>query len=286
MSRAADGRALLSGDGIQLALPAWPQGAAELTPGTVLKVLVLATQPRLQLSLLLEKPDGDSGGEMPARAWQLEQAAMPRLAKPLPTAAELAQAWRQALLGRLSQAAAQFQQAGGSHLPGALLQQLPELALAGVRSAAGEPPLPLTLPFWLWGGPALALSVEDALEREPEPEQEDLDLLLWLTAPGIGAFCLRIRRLVSGVALAFVADADGCRALRQRLPEIEAAAARGGGVLDVCLIGERMPWRGLAISRHGATGLQAQRLSPLLFAVAAEVAGQLLAEPARAGSPA
>ena len=56
---------------------------------------------------------------------------MPRLAKPLPAAAELAQAWRQALLGRLTQAAAQFQQAGGSHLPGALLQQLPELALAG-----------------------------------------------------------------------------------------------------------------------------------------------------------
>lgn len=277
LSRTADGRPLLSGDGVQLALPTWPQGLAELTPGAVLKVLVLATQPRLELSLLMEKPDGDSGGEAPARAWQLEQAAMPKLARPPPAAAELAQSWRQALLGRLTQAATQFQQAGGSHLPGALLQQLPELALAGLRQAAGEPPLPLTLPFWLWGGPALTLSVEDALERESEPERDELDLLLWLTAPGIGAFCLRIRRVAAGVALAFVAEAEVCRALRRRLPEIEAAAERGGGRLAACLIGERMPWSGLAISRHGATGLQAQRLSPLLFAVAAEVAGQLLA---------
>ena len=55
LSQAVDGRPLLSGDGIQLALPAWPPGAAELSPGTVLKVLVLATQPRLQLSLQLER---------------------------------------------------------------------------------------------------------------------------------------------------------------------------------------------------------------------------------------
>lgn len=286
LSQAVDGRPLLSGDGIQLALPAWPPGAAELSPGTVLKVLVLATQPRLQLSLQLERQGAEPEGETPARAWQLEQAAMPRLAKPLPAAAELAQAWRQALLGRLTQAAAQFQQAGGSHLPGALLQQLPELALAGVRNAAGEPPLPLTLPFWLWGGPALTLSVEDALEREPESEQDDLDLVLWLTAPGIGAFCLRVRSVADGVALAFAAPAEACVALRQRLPGIVEAVVRGGGKLRGCLIGERMPWRGLAISRHGATGLQAQRLSPLLFAVAAEVAGQLLAEPGGAAAPA
>lgn len=277
LRRAADGRPLLSGDGIQLALPSWPQGAAELTPGAVLKVLVLATQPQLKLSLQLERQGAAPEGETPARAWQLEQAAMPRLERPQPAAAELAQAWRQALLGRLTQAAAQFQQAGGSHLPGVLLQQLPELALAGVRNAAGEPPLPLTLPFWLWGGPALTLSVEDALERESEPELDELDLLLWLTVPGIGAFCLRIRRVAAGVALAFVAEGEVCRALRRRLPEIEAAAERGGGKLTACLIGESMPWSGSAISRHGATGLQAQRLSPLLFAVAAEVAGQLLA---------
>lgn len=113
LSQAVDGRPLLSGDGIQLALPAWPPGAAELSPGTVLKVLVLATQPRLQLSLQLERQGRSLRAKRRRAHGSWSRRTMPRLAKPLPAAAELAQAWRQALLGRLTQAAAQFQQAGG-----------------------------------------------------------------------------------------------------------------------------------------------------------------------------
>ncbi|WP_024303399.1 hypothetical protein [Pseudogulbenkiania sp. MAI-1] len=263
----------LQGEGVTLRLPAWPLPGEAPALGRVLRLQVRAVTPRLELAWLdapAVVPAMEEDGEAPA--WQVDQASRPRLMPERPDAVKLGRDWREALLGRLAASAARFQQETGSHLSGALLLASPELALAGVRGQGlVDVPLPLNLPLWLWGGPSLALSVEDAL-AEPEDEADDtLDLLLDVTLPDIGRVQLRLRPQREGVVLVFVASAAGCRRLEALHGPIRQAVERAGSRLLACHIGERDVLPGLAIGRHGVSLLEARRVSATLFVVAAEL---------------
>ncbi|TCP15590.1 hypothetical protein EV683_101118 [Crenobacter luteus] len=273
-ARGAGDEVALSVDGRRLTLTLPP--SASWQPGTTVRLQVLAVAPRLELAWLDAPPDApDAGGDAPAaRAWRADEASLPRLTPARPEAAALARDWREALLGRLAAGAARFVHEAGSHLPGALLAASPQLALAASRGEGlAEPPLPLWLPMWLWGGPRLALSVEDALRAPDEADAVDtLDLVLEATLPGFGRLKLRARKLRDGgVALALSADAAACRLLRERSAELGAAVAAAGVSLARLYIDEDEAMAGLAIGRHGASLFEARRVSGELCAAAAAV---------------
>lgn len=270
----ADGSVELQGEGLMLRLPSWPLPMPAPPVGSLLRLQVLAVTPRLELAWL-EAPAAaavaEEGGE--AAAWHMDQAALPRLSAERPDAALLGRDWREAVLGRLVASAARFRQEAGSHLSGALLLAAPELALAGMRGQAlAEAPLPLCVPMWLWGGPPLALSVEDALpEADDEPDDDTLDLLLEVTLPDIGKLQVRLHAQRDGVVLVFVASAAGCCHLEALRGPIRLAVERAGSRLAACHVGERDVLPGLALGRHGVSLLEARRVSAALFVVAAEL---------------
>ncbi|SMF07045.1 hypothetical protein [Pseudogulbenkiania subflava] len=289
-TRRADGALELQGEGVTLLLPGWPLPGEAPSPGSVLRLLVRAVTPRLEL-VWLDAPGSsatpEEGGAAPA--WQMDQASWPRLTPERPDAAALGRDWREALLGKLAVSAARFLQEGGSHLSGALLLAAPQLALAGLRGQTlAEAPLPLTLPLWLWGGPALALSVEDAVPGPDEKSGDDtLDLLLEITLPEVGRVRLRLRLQSAGVVLVFVASAAGCRWLAAWREPIRQAVERTGLHLVACHIDEQDVLPGLALGRHGVSLLEARRVSLALFAVAAELMLLLCPppEPVQGGVP-
>ncbi|BAK77704.1 hypothetical protein NH8B_2912 [Pseudogulbenkiania sp. NH8B] len=273
-TRQTDGTLELQGAGVTWLLPGWPLPGEVPAPGSELRLLVRAVTPRLEL-VWLDAPGVAATPEegAAAPAWQRDQASWPRLTLERPDAAKLGGDWREALLGKLAVSAARFRQEGGSHLSGALLLAAPQLALAGLRGQTlAEAPLPLTLPLWLWGGPALALSVEDAMPGQDEASDDDtLDLLLEATLPEVGWMRLRLRLQPAGVVLVLVASAAGCRWLAAWREPIRQAVERTGLHLVACHIGERDVLPGLALGRHGVSLLEARRVSLALFAVAAEV---------------
>jgi hypothetical protein len=277
-TRQADGALELQGADVTLLLPGWPLPGEAPPLGSELRLLVRAVTPRLEL-VWLDAPvvsaTPEEGGAAPA--WLLDQASRPRLMPQRPEAATLGCDWREALLGKLAASAARFRQEAGSHLSGALLLAAPELALAGLRAPAlAEAPLPLCVPLcvpmWLWGGPELALSVEDALPGpDDEPDDDTLDLLLEVTLPEIGKLQVRLHAQRDGVVLVFVASAAGCRCLEALRDPIRLAVERAGSRLAACHVGERDVLPGLALGRHGISLLEARRVSAVLFTVAAEV---------------
>ncbi|MDC7706148.1 hypothetical protein [Vogesella indigofera] len=278
----ADGSVQLEGDALSWLLRQWPASLPPPVPGSVLPFRVLAAGPPPQLTPLLpsvappEMSPVDDGpplaATLPAPAFR--QAALPP--------AQLASAWREALVGTLAAAAAQFHREAGSHLPGALLGALPDLALASLRGQSALP-LPLWLPMWLWGGPLLGWQVED------QPEAEDaaappaaLDLLLECELPQ-GRLRLRLRLDGAGLLLCFHGEDALCHWLQTQRGSLLAALHGAGFEINACHIATRPALSGLALGRHGVSLFEASRLPASLFAAAALILEILL--PASPASP-
>lgn len=278
----ADGSVHLEGDALSWLLRQWPASLPPPVPGSVLPFRVLAAGPPPQLTPLLpsaappQAPSVDDGpplaATLPAPAFR--QAVLPP--------AQLASAWREALVGTLAAAAAQFHREAGSHLPGALLGALPDLALASLRGQ-GALPLPLWLPMWLWGGPLLGWQVED------QPEAEDatappaaLDLLLECELPQ-GRLRLRLRLDGARLLLCFHGEDALCDWLQTQRGSLLAALHGAGFEVNACHIATRPALFGLALGRHGVSLFEASRLPASLFAAAALILEVLL--PASPASP-
>lgn len=278
----ADGSVQLEGDALHWLLRQWPASLPPPVVGSVLPFRVLATGPPPQLTPLLPSaapPQAPVGDDAPPLAATLPAPAFRQAVLP---PAQLASAWREALVGTLAAAAAQFHREAGSHLPGALLGALPDLALASLRGQAPLP-LPLWLPMWLWGGPLLGWQVED------QPEAEDaaappaaLDLLLECELPQ-GRLRLRLRLDGAGLLLCFHGEDALCDWLQTRRGSLLAALHGAGFEVAACHIGRRPALSGLALGRHGVSLFEASRLPASLFAAAALILEILL--PASPASP-
>lgn len=278
----ADGSVQLEGDALHWLLRQWPASLPPPLPGSVLPFRVLAAGPPPQLTPLLPsaaEPDVAATDDGPPLAATLPAPAFRQAALP---PAQLASAWREALVGTLAAAAAQFHREAGSHLPGALLGALPDLALASLRGQAPLP-LPLWLPMWLWGGPPLGWQVED------QPEAEDaaappaaLDLLLECALPQ-GRLRLRLRLDGAGLRLCFHGEDALCDWLQARRGSLLAALHGAGFEVAACHIGSRPALTGLALGRHGISLFEASRLPASLFVAAALILEILL--PASPVSP-
>lgn len=278
----ADGSVQLEGDALHWLLRQWPASLPPPVVGSVLPFRVLAAGPPPQLTPLLPStasPQAPVGDDAPPLAATLPAPAFRQAVLP---PAQLASAWREALVGTLAAAAAQFHREAGSHLPGALLGALPDLALASLRGQAPLP-LPLWLPMWLWGGPLLGWQVED------QPEAEDaaappaaLDLLLECELPQ-GRLRLRLRLDGAGLLLCFHGEDALCDWLQTRRGSLLAALHGAGFEVAACHIGRRPALSGLALGRHGVSLFEASRLPASLFAAAALILEILL--PASPASP-
>lgn len=278
----ADGSVQLEGDALHWLLRQWPASLPPPVPGSVLPFRVLVAGPPPQLTPLLpsaappQMSPPDDGPPLAATlpAPVFRQAALPPV--------QLASAWREALVGTLAAAAAQFHREAGSHLPGALLGALPDLALASLRGQSALP-LPLWLPMWLWGGPPLGWQVED----QPEAEDADapppaLDLLLECMLP-LGRLRLRLRLDGAGLLLCFHGEDALCDWLRSQRGSLLAALHGAGFEVAACHIGRLPALSGLALGRHGVSLFEASRLPASLFVAAALILEVLL--PASPASP-
>ncbi|OWY39957.1 hypothetical protein CEK28_04235 [Xenophilus sp. AP218F] len=268
----ADGKWLLQGEGWQCLLDGWPEAWPALASGDALRLRVLSLQPVLQLAwLAAAKPAAPVAAEEGAglaRALLPEAALQPRLQPREAAPSQLAEAWHAALQGQLRQIRQRFQQQGGQAVSALLLPQWQALAQAD----APQPGLPLWLPFWLWGGPRLAMWLERPDDDWPPPDETLADLLLELELPFWGRLRLRLRRMAGGVWLGLSVDEARCAALRQRKPALAAAAARAGVRLLACGIGPQPRLRGEPLE-DDVLKLDGLRYlpPPSLFAVAAEL---------------
>lgn len=247
---------LLEGEGGTLSVPAWAQ--AEL--GQCLRFRVLEAWPRLLLQPLPLEQAATPAATTTLAA--LEPGWRPRLTPERQGVPVLAPAWREAVLGRLLACRQDFLREGGRQLPGFLLGAAPELALGG----AHEAPFPLWLPAWLWGGPQLALSLE---QGEGDDGSAALDLVLEFDWDGVGRVGLRLRR--SGVVLLLLWGEEAVRrrllAMQHRLSQ---AALRAGVAVQLAIAGYDV-MKGRALLRPEACQVTSSRVEAELFAVAAAV---------------
>lgn len=228
------GVTLLRDRGATLRLPpqaAWAQG---LSVGDTVWMRVLATEPSLELEFIAPRPGAPGAPASPDElpAMRLDQAALKAYQWKLPSAAELAAAWRVILTSR-------HMDVGLQGL--ALLERAP-LVLPGPHMAPGAPPPePGEAQHWsfhlyAWGGMSVALRVAAAPlweRRKPRRREEgSAGLEVALTLPHAGPITVQLMWVRGGLALALVPrQAQVLPLLREAMPALAAALGRLGAPL-------------------------------------------------------
>ncbi|RQW24526.1 hypothetical protein EHS17_12790 [Rhodobacteraceae bacterium CH30] len=263
MAHQADGTVLLQGEGVSVSLR-WPAYLPSPAPGSLWPFVVRAVSPRLELAWPQRASDQTALAppEAGGRAWVQDAASAPLLQRKTPAPAQLAQDWQTALSGALLAESQRQVLREQRHFSAAWLQ-----AGGGLPETPAAPALPLSLPFWLWGGPRVRL---DLAEREAEASDALplalADLVLEVELEEAGLVRLVLRAHGGGVALLLAASVPGCVWLTSRLPAIRSALRQAGLALLACHIVQSGPPRLLPGCRLPA---MASRPLPLpLFEVA------------------
>ncbi|MGL6069760.1 hypothetical protein [Craterilacuibacter sp.] len=229
----ADGSVLLEGAGLRVLLR-WPAQLPAPAPGSAWPFVVRALTPQLELAWPQRVTDRPASPEnpAPARGWALDAATLPQLRAGKLSVPLLAQDWQAALTGALCAEQQRQNLRGQRHFSAAWLQ-----AGAGLPEAAPVPALPLSLPFWLWGGPRLWIDLE---QGAPQAAAHGLppaaDLVIEIELEEAGPVRLLLRHHPEGVALVMAATAQGCLWLQGRLVLIRAAVREAGLALAVCRV--------------------------------------------------
>ncbi|MCP9758608.1 hypothetical protein EGI20_04675 [Aquitalea sp. S1-19] len=268
MAHQADGTVLLQGEGVSVSLR-WPAYLPAPATGSVWPFVVRAVSPRLELAW--PQRAGDQAAVAPSeaggRAWVEDVASAPALQRQKPTPQWLAQDWQVALSGAL-QAESQRQNVRAQRqISGVWLQLAGELP-----QAAAQPALPLSLPFWPWGGPVLHIDLAEGRARaRAEDELPAADLVVETELEEAGRVRLVLRGHIDGVALLLMASPVGCAWLEQRLPTVRDALRQAELTLLACHLmpAGSVPPRLLPGSRLPA--LAARPLPLPLFEVAVRV---------------
>lgn len=261
----ADGSIRLDGDGVRLLLRHWPAALPLPAYGSSwpFRLLLLDGKPRWQLQIPMPIPDA-----APALAEPLVPVPAPQFHARAPTREGLAASYREAVLGRLAAAAAQFHHEAGQQLSGSLLALAGEQTMAALRQPPSAiSPFPLSLPLWLWGGPLLQLSVEDP----PDTAEDDvppLDLLWQLPLADGTQLHGRLRWLPGVIWLDVWGDESARRQFAACWPGLAADYRAAGIGIDLHLgIIPRM--HGLMLGMHGISLFEPTRLLAELFQAAA-----------------
>lgn len=260
----ADGSVRFEGEGLQLLLRHWPAALPLPANGSswLFRVLVAGTQPQLQLQW--NAPAATEGEGSAVAASPLAPVFRPAPSSPV----GLAASYREAVLGRLAAAAAQFHHEAGQHLSGSMLALVGDLTMASLR----QPPLaitpfPLSLPLWLWGGPVLQLEVEDPLP-EAEDDVPPLDLLWRLSLNDGTQLHGRLRWQPRAIWLDVWGDAAAQAQFAAIWPQAQAKLTAAGMTIDLHL-GAAPRMGGVTLAAHGISLFEPTRLMAELFQAAA-----------------
>lgn len=266
---AGDDLMVRTDDGLILRLAGLAQQARKLSPGDVLMLRVLATEPQLELELFgtygpRQRESG--GGDGTPAAFRLDQAVMRQVSMQLPEPAELAARWRRQVLSG-SALALQGQAGVMAALPGT------DAVLEGPGAVSDRG----FYPVYAWGGvPALISAVPSPSDdkRAPHrPRAMTQGLRLDMVLPGLGRVSIKLYGSAAGIQLEIEVDrAETVPVIREAMPAIAAALARS-----------ELPLQRVGISQGRASGVVlagpaegAASLSPVLFRAVAEVAVALL----------
>lgn len=223
-----------TGDGRTLRLTGLAVLGQELAEGDVLLARVLSNAPTLELELLggvtpQSAPAGFSHVAAEQASMRLDQAALRQISWAPPDAAALASSWRALVHGQWRGESLQASAA----LPGAYQPRLPgPMRDADPAAGPGAAAERWTFPVYAWGGLQMMLRLVAADpddERAPRRQPRKLALRLELKLPGLGRVALQVQWVAGGIQLSLAAEeAAALEVLRDLLPEMAAALARGG----------------------------------------------------------
>jgi len=249
-----------TGEGIPLRLAGLRHRFSGLTPGDIVLARVLATTPRLQLTLLdapsgsrADEPASSDQADLPAL--RLDQLALRQINWAARNAGALAAAWRARVLGAL--------------------ERHPSAALG---AGQGLPPVVQerwVFPVFAWDGQPVLLRLVADDDEDGRHESEDCRpaaLLVEFAVAGLGRILVRLRIVAAGVWTEFAVEGEAAwQAIRAALPAIAAALGRMRLPLRGCRLNPRLkdarPWA----ARPGAGTELAAAVPPALFDVAAEI---------------
>lgn len=261
-----------TGEGIPLRLAGLRHRFSGLTPGDIVLARVLATTPRLQLTLLdapsgsrADEPASSDQADLPAL--RLDQLALRQINWATRNAGALAAAWRVRVLGALER-----HPSVAARLPG------PGAAAAALGAGQGLPPVVQerwVFPVFAWDGQPVLLRLVADDDEDGRHESEDCRpaaLLVEFAVAGLGRILVRLRIVAAGVWTEFAVEGEAAwQAIRAALPAIAAALGRMRLPLRGCRLNPRLkdarPWA----ARPGAGTELAAAVPPALFDVAAEI---------------
>ncbi len=267
--------------------------AANLRPGDVVLLRVLAASSKLELGLLNSAAPGAPAAPAPAApepaAMRLDQAALWRqMASSAQDAATLALSWRTMVLGHLATQMAVREQGRALQAPGTLAEAGTVPLREAPRALPGLDMASWMFSVYVWAGRRVWLGLLAGEEETAAPRRRHpagLALRMQLTLPGIGTASLQLRQVTGGVLLDLAADQDATLdALRRALRQMVVAVGRAELRVLRCRLMRVLPDPGQALDIGLAPGASlASALSPALFRAAAELA-LLLSTAPRAAS--
>jgi hypothetical protein len=228
-----DGSVLLEGAGLRVVLR-WPAQLPAPAPGSAWPFVVRALTPQLELAWPQRVTDRPVSAEnsTPARGWAMDVATQPQLRAGKLSEPLLAQDWQTALTGALFSEQQRQSLREQRQFSAVWLQ-----AGAGLPEAASVPALPLSLPFWLWGGPRLWIDLEQRQGGAlPQGLPPPADLVIEIELEEAGRVRLLLRQHPEGVALVMAATPQGCLWLQGRLECIRVALHEAGLALAMCRV--------------------------------------------------
>lgn len=250
-----------TGEGISLRLAGLRHRFPGLSPGDVVLARVLATTPRLQLTLLdtpsgshADEPASSDQADLPAL--RLDQLALRQINWATRSAGALAAAWRTRVFGALER-----HPSVAAHLPGQGLTPIVQERWA--------------FPVFAWDGQPVLLRLvadDDEDTRHGSEDGRPAALLVEFAVAGLGRILVRLRIVAAGVWVEFAVEREAAwSAIRAALPAIAAALGRMHLPLRGCRLDPRLkdarPWA----ARPGAGTEPAAAVPPVLFDVAAEI---------------